>query len=86
MKCAYCGDTFKTERVTARYCPDKDCKKKAEKERNARPSKDSNKTNGGKVCAYCGKTLKSNNPRARYCPGGACKQAAWRKRKERATT
>ena len=87
MICLYCGSEFETSRLTARYCPEKDCKKLAEKDRNASPSKDGNKTNtnGGRVCAYCGKPLKKGmSYKARYCPGGACKQASYRERKERA--
>ena len=83
MICLYCGQEFETSRLTARYCPDKDCKRLAEKERNNRPPKKGNKTkNGGRVCALCGDPIDHLSHKARYC-GGACKQLAYRLRKER---
>ena len=89
MICLYCGKTFASTRLNARYCPGGTCKENARKQRNATPPKDRNKTGAGryiKVCAHCGNEFQSGSPRARYCPGGACKQAAYRERKERATT
>lgn len=73
--CAFCGDSFKSSSIKAKYCSAR-CRNDAYMQRR----KERKLSEREKVCAICKKPFTAKKKDGKYC-SAACKQKAYRERK-----